>query len=195
MRARVGRDLLGEHQARDVQRVLLPQVDPVVPGYRISGTNVPARIISGDYYDYIAVDEQHCGVVIADVSGKGVPASLIMAMCRSVLRQLGDGEGALIRLQANVRAQAADLVLWNGLNLERWFEKFFRSPEFMNALFLSLWVAGCVLVLSIVACVSGSGVLLNSSFVPEDPPTRYESFEIVMQDDESPTGERVLRGQ
>ena len=40
--------------AREVQRILLPQEEPVVAGFRISGTNLPARIISGDYYDYIA---------------------------------------------------------------------------------------------------------------------------------------------
>src|SRR5205085_5802639 len=52
----------------------------------INGINVPARQVSGDYFDYIKVDEQRLGVAIADVSGKGVPASLIMAICRSVLR-------------------------------------------------------------------------------------------------------------
>jgi sigma-B regulation protein RsbU (phosphoserine phosphatase) len=47
---------------------------------------VPARQVSGDYFDYIKIDEERLGVAIADVSGKGVPASLIMAICRSVLR-------------------------------------------------------------------------------------------------------------
>ncbi|MES2657158.1 MAG: GAF domain-containing SpoIIE family protein phosphatase [Verrucomicrobiota bacterium] len=74
--------------AREVQRILLPQQDPVVSGFRISGTNVPARIISGDYYDYIDLGEQKFGIVIADVSGKGVPAGLLMAMCRSALRSV-----------------------------------------------------------------------------------------------------------
>jgi sigma-B regulation protein RsbU (phosphoserine phosphatase) len=48
--------------------------------------NVPARQVSGDYFDYIKIDDDRLGVAIADVSGKGVPASLIMAICRSVLR-------------------------------------------------------------------------------------------------------------
>ncbi len=72
--------------ARDIQRILLPAQSPVVPGFEISGINLPARQVSGDYFDYIHVDEQRTGVAIADVSGKGVPASLIMAICRSVLR-------------------------------------------------------------------------------------------------------------
>jgi sigma-B regulation protein RsbU (phosphoserine phosphatase) len=72
--------------ARDIQRILLPSEAPAINGFQISGINVPARQVSGDYFDYIQVDQERLGVVIADVSGKGVPASLIMAICRSVLR-------------------------------------------------------------------------------------------------------------
>ena len=72
--------------ARDIQRILLPAEAPAINGFQISGINVPARQVSGDYFDYIRVDEDRLGVAIADVSGKGVPASLIMAICRSVLR-------------------------------------------------------------------------------------------------------------
>src|SRR3954462_5013426 len=72
--------------ARDIQRILLPSEAPAVAGFEISGINVPARQVSGDYFDYIKVDDRRLGVAIADVSGKGVPASLIMAICRSVLR-------------------------------------------------------------------------------------------------------------
>lgn len=91
--ARVHRDanekkaIEGElRNAREVQRVLLPQEDPKVSGFRVNGTNLPAKIISGDYYDYIELNDGKLGVVIADVSGKGVPAGLLMAMCRSLLR-------------------------------------------------------------------------------------------------------------
>lgn len=77
--------------AGEVQRVLLPQGDPVIPGYRVAGANVPARIISGDYYDHLKLANGEHGVVIADVSGKGVAAGLMMAMCRSVLRAEADG--------------------------------------------------------------------------------------------------------
>ncbi len=72
--------------AREVQSILLPNKDPDVPGYRIIGTNKPARIISGDYFDYIPLDEGRTAIVIADVTGKGVAAGLLMAMCRSALR-------------------------------------------------------------------------------------------------------------
>ncbi|PYK30306.1 MAG: hypothetical protein DME57_07335 [Verrucomicrobia bacterium] len=77
--------------ARDIQRILLPAEAPDVNGFELAGLNVPARHVSGDYFDYIKIDDQRLGVAIADVSGKGVPASLIMAICRSVLRSQAIG--------------------------------------------------------------------------------------------------------
>src|SRR5437868_2019768 len=77
--------------ARDIQRILLPSEAPLVDGFEISGINIPARHVSGDYFDYIKVDDERLGVAIADVSGKGVPASIIMAICRSVLRSQATG--------------------------------------------------------------------------------------------------------
>jgi sigma-B regulation protein RsbU (phosphoserine phosphatase) len=91
--------------AREVQRILLPQADPVVAGFRISGTNLPARIISGDYYDYIPLENRQFGIVIADVSGKGVPAGLLMAMCRSALRSVAPGESSPSKVLAAVNRQ------------------------------------------------------------------------------------------
>jgi sigma-B regulation protein RsbU (phosphoserine phosphatase) len=72
--------------ASEVQRVLLPNKPPSLPGFNITARNVAARIVSGDYYDFIPINDDQLGVVIADVSGKGIPASLIMATCRGLLR-------------------------------------------------------------------------------------------------------------
>jgi len=72
--------------AREVQQVLLPSTEPNIQGYRVSGSNTPARMISGDYFDYIELPDKRSGIVIADVTGKGIPAGLLMTMCRSVLR-------------------------------------------------------------------------------------------------------------
>jgi sigma-B regulation protein RsbU (phosphoserine phosphatase) len=91
--------------AREVQRILLPQQDPVLTGFRISGTNLPARIISGDYYDYIDLGGQKLGIAIADVSGKGVPAGLLMAMCRSVLRSFASAAVSPSTVMAAVNRQ------------------------------------------------------------------------------------------
>lgn len=91
--------------AREVQRILLPQQDPLVTGFHITGTNLPARIISGDYYDYIDLGEEKLGIAIADVSGKGVPAGLLMAMCRSALRSVAPGELSPSKVMAAVNRQ------------------------------------------------------------------------------------------
>lgn len=72
--------------AGEVQRILLPQEDPSVPGFEVVGRNRPAKILSGDFYDYVRTPSGEFGVVIADVSGKGMPAALIAATCRSALQ-------------------------------------------------------------------------------------------------------------
>ncbi len=91
--------------ASEVQRILLPEKAPELEGFRIAGANVPAKTVSGDYFDYFDIGDGRLGVVIADVSGKGVPASLITAMCRSVVRAsagAGDsGSPAAILASAN----------------------------------------------------------------------------------------------
>lgn len=91
--------------ARDIQSILLPASAPVFPGFDISGVNVPARHVSGDYFDYLRVDENRLGVVVADVSGKGVPASLIMAICRSVLRTEARGNVSAAEVLRRVNAE------------------------------------------------------------------------------------------
>ena len=78
--------------ANEVQRILLPSEPPVIEGYDVAGTNLPARYVSGDYFDFIPLDADRCGVVIADVSGKGIPAALLMAMARTALRLLATGD-------------------------------------------------------------------------------------------------------
>ncbi len=86
--------------ARDIQRILLPDSAPVFPGYEISGVSHAAGHLSGDYFDFVPLEGGRLAVVIADVSGKGVPASLIMAMCRGVLRseaRLGETPGDVLR--------------------------------------------------------------------------------------------------
>ncbi|MCF6312635.1 MAG: SpoIIE family protein phosphatase [Verrucomicrobiales bacterium] len=78
--------------ASEIQRILLPRSTPGLKNYHLAATFSAAKMVSGDYYDYVAVDEHHTGVVIGDVCGKGIPAALIMAMCRSVLRSRTEGQ-------------------------------------------------------------------------------------------------------
>lgn len=91
--------------AREIQRILLPSSPPPIPGYMLAGINIPARQVSGDYFDYIPMDDTRMGVAIADVSGKGIPASLIMAMCRSVLRSEAPARMSASDVLRHVNAQ------------------------------------------------------------------------------------------
>ena len=72
--------------AHDVQANLLPAHSPLLEGYDIAGLNLPAWDIGGDYFDYLPLADGRLGLVIADVSGKGVPAALLMATFRAALR-------------------------------------------------------------------------------------------------------------
>jgi sigma-B regulation protein RsbU (phosphoserine phosphatase) len=72
--------------ARDIQQRLLPDKCPVVPGFEIAARGTAATEVGGDYYDFFWVDDDHLGIVVADVSGKGVHAALIAAMIRSAFR-------------------------------------------------------------------------------------------------------------
>jgi sigma-B regulation protein RsbU (phosphoserine phosphatase) len=80
--------------AREVQRRLFPQSVPKVPGLDLYGVCKAARSVSGDYYDFLKLDEYRVGVVLGDVSGKGISAALLMAAIQSALRaQFYDGFG------------------------------------------------------------------------------------------------------
>jgi phosphoserine phosphatase RsbU/P len=72
--------------ARRIQMTFLPSEDPQIPGFDISGINIPSTEVGGDYYDFIPIVDNQLGVAIGDVSGKGVPASLIMASFRASLK-------------------------------------------------------------------------------------------------------------
>ncbi len=74
------------HLAQEVQKRLLPEQAPRVAGYEIEGMCLPTFEIGGDYYDCIRLSEDMLGLVIADVSGKGIAAALSMTAFRSVLR-------------------------------------------------------------------------------------------------------------
>lgn len=72
--------------AREIQKSLLPATAPATDNFAIYALNNAAQEVSGDYYDFIEVDDEHLLVVIADASGKGIPACMFTAMCRSFLR-------------------------------------------------------------------------------------------------------------
>ncbi|HEX8911863.1 MAG TPA: SpoIIE family protein phosphatase [Humisphaera sp.] len=72
--------------AGEVQQRMIPRTPPSVPGVDLSAVYVPSHTLGGDFYDFITLPGDNLGLAIADVSGKGVPASLTMAMVRAFLR-------------------------------------------------------------------------------------------------------------
>ncbi len=81
--------------AREVQAQLFPRVLPVIPGIQLQAICRPARVVSGDYYDFLQLGPTSLGIAIADISGKGISAALLMASLQAALRSqvLLDGHG------------------------------------------------------------------------------------------------------
>jgi len=74
--------------ASGIQQMLLPHDAPRIDGLDVDARYLAAQKVSGDFYDLFALSETRLGVAVADVSGKGIPASLLMAICRTNLRQI-----------------------------------------------------------------------------------------------------------
>jgi len=72
--------------AAAIQRRLMPTGDPAIPGFEIASRYIPHGSVGGDLFDFVPIQNQHLGIVIADVSGKGVPGAILMAATRAVLR-------------------------------------------------------------------------------------------------------------
>ena len=85
-----------EHEisiAREVQEQLFPRVLPSIPGLQVAATCRPARTVSGDYYDFINLSPTRVGIAIADISGKGIFAALLMASLQAALRSMASLDG------------------------------------------------------------------------------------------------------
>lgn len=95
--------------ARQIQQSMLPGKAPDISGYDIVGGSTPALEVGGDYYDYVCRDGQ-CYMMIGDVSGKGVPAALIMSIVRALIHTYLEFETSPCRVLRNVnRNISADL--------------------------------------------------------------------------------------
>jgi sigma-B regulation protein RsbU (phosphoserine phosphatase) len=77
-------------EARLIQQALLPKSSPYIPGFAVSGLSVPARAVGGDWYDFIPFPDGRWGLVLADVSGKGTAAALLMSATRGAMRSLAE---------------------------------------------------------------------------------------------------------
>ncbi len=95
-------------EARSIQQALLPRSSPFIPGFRVSGLSIPAGAIGGDWYDFIPLPDGRWGLVLADVSGKGTAAALLMSATRGMLRSLaqtGSGPGEVLTRLNNMMVE------------------------------------------------------------------------------------------
>jgi sigma-B regulation protein RsbU (phosphoserine phosphatase) len=90
--------------ASSIQSMLLPKKMPQVPQIDIAALYLPAQKIGGDLYDVFQIDDNRFGVAVADVSGKGIPASLLMAICQSNLRHLAKSGISPARVLSDLNA-------------------------------------------------------------------------------------------
>ena len=99
-------DLLKDVElAAQVQRLFLPSGKPAITGLEIAGMMHPARGVAGDYYDYFPVDAQTTQIVIADVSGKGVPAALLMSATAASMRLESNRDRNMLDLVGRLNAE------------------------------------------------------------------------------------------
>ena len=80
--------------ARNIQQASLPKEVPQLEGWQIFPLYQPAREVGGDFYDFFELDDERLGIVVGDATGKGVPAALVMASTRSMLRAVAQAMGS-----------------------------------------------------------------------------------------------------
>ncbi|MBN1542253.1 SpoIIE family protein phosphatase [candidate division KSB1 bacterium] len=93
--------------AQEIQQTLLPSEFPEIEGYQIASYYEAAKEVGGDYFDFVEVDKDSLGIVVGDVSGKGVPGSLVMTMIRTALRTEARG----VKDAAEVLARVNDFIV------------------------------------------------------------------------------------
>ena len=86
-RERMAREV---QEARQIQEALFPKSSPYIPGFMVAGQSCPAGAVGGDWYDFIPLKDGRWGLVLADVSGKGTAAGLLMSATRGMLRSLAE---------------------------------------------------------------------------------------------------------
>jgi len=118
-----------------VQLELLPANDPKLPGFDISAYNFPTEEVSGDYYDWVLIYEDQIALVIADVSGKGVPAALLMAFLRASLRAASH-----IGYAPQISMAKVNYLLWESIERNQFVTAFYgildtgnRTLSYANA--------------------------------------------------------------
>ncbi len=122
-------------EAREIQEKLLPKQIPQAPGLEISGSWRPARIVGGDYFDVFKLGESSLALCIGDVSGKGMPAALLMCNLQAVVKALATENTSPKELVEKVNR-----VMWRNTNEDKFITLFYalvnveyKTVQFTNA--------------------------------------------------------------
>jgi len=113
--------------AREVQLELLPADNPKLEGFDIAAYNYSTEEVSGDYYDWVSIYEDQIGLVIADVSGKGVPAALLMAFLRASLRA-----AIHIGYAPHISMSKVNYLLWESIERNQFVTAFYGVLDASN---------------------------------------------------------------
>jgi serine phosphatase RsbU (regulator of sigma subunit) len=122
-------------EARQIQEKLLPKQIPQAPGLDISGSWRPARVVGGDYFDVFRLSDSKLGLCIGDVSGKGMPAALLMSNLQAVVKALATDDITPNELMGKVNR-----VMWRNTTEDKFITLFYacfdakeRTLQFTNA--------------------------------------------------------------
>ena len=113
--------------ARQVQLELLPASDPQLEGFDVSAYNFTTEEVSGDYYDWVRIYDDLIGLVVADVSGKGVPAALLMAFLRACLRA-----AIHIGYAPHISMAKVNYLLWESIDRNQFVTAFYAVLDASN---------------------------------------------------------------
>ncbi|MDZ7291173.1 MAG: SpoIIE family protein phosphatase [candidate division KSB1 bacterium] len=106
--------------AAKIQLDLLPKTAPQISGYEIAGKSLPAQSVGGDYFDFIPIDEYQLALCLGDVSGKGLPASLLMANLQATIR----GQ-TLMCVSPGECMRRANILLYESTDIEKFATAFY----------------------------------------------------------------------
>ena len=122
-------------EAREIQERLLPKQIPQEPGFEISGSWHPARAVGGDYFDVFELGDNKLGLCIGDVSGKGMPAALLMSNLQAVVKAL-----ATDHISPKELMEKVNRVMWRNTTEDKFITLFYalvdvkrRTLQFTNA--------------------------------------------------------------
>lgn len=106
--------------ASKIQHDLLPKEFPRIPGYDIAGESIPAQMVGGDYFDFIGINESCTAVCLGDVSGKGLPAAILMANLQAAIRSQ-----ALLNASARECTERSNKLLFHNTDIGKFVTFFY----------------------------------------------------------------------